>query len=74
MIRDGLVHARHTGLEGVFVLGDPAYYERFGFLAKPASGFTSPYVGPHLMVLALNGTMPVSTGIVEYAPAFGALD
>jgi len=73
LIRDGLERARQQGWQGVFVLGDPAYYCRFGFNATLAQGFASPYAGPYLMALALAGPLPASKGRVDYAPAFGAL-
>ncbi|MBN8942283.1 MAG: N-acetyltransferase [Rhizobiales bacterium] len=73
LIREGLAAAGAAGWQGVFVLGDPAYYRRFGFDPALASGFTSPYAGPHLMALALGVPLPVTTGQVDYAPAFGRL-
>lgn len=74
LIREGLARARADGWEGVFVLGDPNYYRRFGFDAETAAGFASPYAGPYLMALALDGEhLPASTGKIDYAPAFGAL-
>lgn len=36
LIRDGLAGLRAIGAEGCVVLGAPAYYGRFGFLADPA--------------------------------------
>jgi putative acetyltransferase len=59
--------------EIVFVLGDPAYYRRFGFDPALASGFTSPYAGPHLMALGLTQPLVKSADRVDYAPAFAAL-
>jgi putative acetyltransferase len=51
----------------VFVLGNPAYYGRFGFRADHPSGFESPYVGPHLMALALGrGEWPANSGKLGY--------
>jgi putative acetyltransferase len=73
LIREGLLRAAACGWEGVFVLGDPAYYGRFGFSSARASGFASPYAGPHLMALALGGALPASEGRIEYAPAFAML-
>ena len=74
LIRAGLEMARGQGVEGVFVLGDPDYYQRFGFSVALAGGFASPYAGAHFMALALQGeTLPVLTGRVDHAPAFGAL-
>ena len=73
MIRAGLKHAVDAGWEGVFVLGDPNYYRRFGFSPDRARGFESPYSGEHFMLLALNGDRRLTVGTVNYAPAFAAL-
>lgn len=73
LIRWGLAQAKADGWQGVFVLGDPQYYERFGFSVALASGFESPYAGEHFMALALNGDLPATSGKVEYAAAFKML-
>ncbi|MGE0630329.1 MAG: GNAT family N-acetyltransferase [Hyphomicrobiaceae bacterium] len=74
LIEDGLSRAAASGWRSVFVLGDPAYYGRFGFSAAQASGFASPYAGPHLMGLSLTGeALSCATGRLEYAPAFAAM-
>jgi putative acetyltransferase len=73
MIRAGLKHAADAGWEGVFVLGNPNYYQRFGFSPDRARGFKSPYSGAHFMLLTLNGGRPHTVGEVNYAPAFTAL-
>lgn len=70
LIRDGLDRARRLGWEGVFVVGDPRYYWRFGFDPARAAGFASPYAGPHLMALALGASLPTQGGSIGYAPAF----
>jgi len=58
----------------VFVLGEPPYYERFGFTATEASGFSSPYAGPYFMALAPRGTeLSPREGAVAYARPFSAL-
>jgi putative acetyltransferase len=73
LIGAGLDRARAEGWRGVVVLGDPAYYRRFGFDPALAAGFVSPYAGPHLMALALGpGGLP-SGGPLDYARAFDAL-
>jgi putative acetyltransferase len=73
LIDEGLRQARLQGWEGVFVVGEPRYYARFGFDAAKAAGFTSPYAGSYFMALALQGTeLPVTTGRVDYAPPFAA--
>ena len=74
LIRDGLARAAAAGWEGVFVLGQPDYYRRFGFDPAMAKGFSSPYAGPYLMARSLGGkALPVTSGRIDYAPAFAAL-
>lgn len=74
LIREGLLRAAAEGWSAVFVLGDPAYYNRFGFAASEAEGFTSPYAGPHLMALALReGALAERTGELRYPAAFAEL-
>jgi putative acetyltransferase len=73
LIRRGLARAGADGWAMVFVLGDPAYYRRFGFDPMLASGFASPYAGPHLMALGLTRPLPSLSGTIDYAPAFAAL-
>jgi putative acetyltransferase len=74
LISAGLERAREEGWQGVFVLGEPGYYARFGFSAEMAAGFASPYAGPYLMALPLQGAaLPAASGRIDYAPAFAAL-
>jgi putative acetyltransferase len=73
LILDALARARSGLWDAVFVLGNPAYYRRFGFDPDLASGFASPYAGPHFMVLALKGSLPATTGKIAYAPPFARL-
>lgn len=74
LIRAGLDRARQGGWQGVFVLGAPDYYRRFGFDPARARAFTSPYAGPCLMALALDGELPAAEGRIDYAPAFQRLE
>ena len=75
LIQAGIRRATYEDCAGIFVLGDPHYYRRFGFESRHADGFESPYAGPHFMALPLNGDrFPVQFGCVDYAPAFSALD
>lgn len=73
LIRVGVERARHRGHHAVFVLGDHAYYRRFGFDVELARGFASAYAGPYLMVLPLQGKLSSAEGNIHYAPAFAAL-
>ncbi len=70
LIRDGLARLKDRGDRLVFVLGDPAYYSRFGF--HVADGFVSPYTGPYFQVLRLAPDAP-NSGAVAYPAAFAGL-
>lgn len=71
LVTEALGRATNDAWEAVFVRGDPAYFARFGFSAADASGFETPYAGPHFMALALNASgLPTGTGHIGYAPAF----
>lgn len=74
LIEEGIKGAKAEGWEGIFVLGKPDYYSRFGFSADAAAAFESPYAGPHLMMLALDSIgMAFNSGRIDYAPAFSTL-
>ena len=70
LIRDGLARLKDRGDRLVFVLGDPAYYSRFGF--QVADGFVSPYTGPYFQMLRLAPDAP-NSGAVSYPTAFAGL-
>lgn len=70
LMNAAIARARQAGWSAIFVLGDSAYYGRFGFRADLAAGFSSPYAGPHFMVLPLADALPVASGRVSYAAAF----
>ena len=72
--RAGLDSVRGDGWQGVFVLGDPVYYTRFGFRVAAAAGFECSYAGPHFMAMPLAGRLLASQGPVACAPAFAGLD
>ncbi|MET0246969.1 MAG: N-acetyltransferase [Sphingomonas sp.] len=75
LIASGLKHLGDAGAMLAFVLGEPGYYERFGFSADWASGFASPYAGDYFMALPLQGgAMPCGTrGQAAHAAAFAQL-
>ncbi|SIQ03696.1 putative acetyltransferase [Rhizobium sp. RU20A] len=67
LVEEGLALANQRGADGVVVMGDPAYYSRFGFVSD--AGVSMPGVAPqYFSVLTLSGR-PAS-GIVGYHPAF----
>lgn len=61
LIADGLARLGGAGWDIVFVLGDPAYYTRFGFAADAAAPFSAPWSGPHFMARRLSGTGAAAT-------------
>lgn len=69
LIEEGHRHLREKGEKLVFVVGDSAYYMRFGFSREDAAKFDTPYNGPYLMSLALAPGAPVS-GKVVYSAFF----
>ena len=75
LVRASLAQLADAGAMLVFVLGDSAYYERFGFSADWARGFASPYAGDYLLALPLQGgAMPCGArGRADHPPAFAAL-
>lgn len=74
LIHEGIELARVQGWDAIFVLGEPEYYQRFGFLAETAANFDNRYAGPYLMALALGEHgLPSTSGNIDYAPAFSTL-
>jgi putative acetyltransferase len=67
LVRDGLTRMKDRGERLVFVLGDPAYYGRFGFAV--IESFVSRYAGPYFQALALAPDAPAA-GKVSYPRAF----
>lgn len=74
LIKAGHRIAGDAGWRGIFVLGEPDYYRRFGYHPALAAGFSSPYAGDYFMALALNGPLPAASGAVRHAPAFAAVE
>lgn len=73
LIREAHERLRKAGERIVLVLGDPEYYERFGFSGEAASRLRTPYDGPHLMALALAHEGVSGEASVSYPPAFAKL-
>lgn len=71
LVESGHRALREAGERLSIVVGDPAYYERFGYSHARAAGFDSAYQGAAMQALAW-GAAP-SRGRLEYAPAFAAL-
>lgn len=68
LIEHGLALLRERAARGCVVLGDPAYYARFGYAHDPALTYPGP--PPEYFQRLVIGASGAS-GVVTYAPAFG---
>ena len=76
LIREALGRCPGVGWSVVFLLGDPAYYSRFGFVLAAARGFRyeSEVFDSAFQVLELaDGTLDGASGWVRYNRAFSDL-
>ena len=69
LIIAGLEQIRQDGARGAAVVGNPVYYERFGFAPCPQLVPPSEHDVPYLRALSFTGEVP--SGRLGYAPAFG---
>ena len=69
IIRDGLDRLRAMGAQGCVLLGDPAYYRRFGFVSDPGLRYADVPAG-YFQGLAFTGELP--RGEVTYHVGFNA--
>jgi len=71
LIRDGLARCKALGFDAVAVLGDPAYYRRFGFTRRAARGLSCSYSGLAYQALELrDGALDGGPWSVLYPRAF----
>lgn len=71
LVNEGLRLLKDADAEGCVVVGEPNYYERFGF--KSPDGLEHEGVGhENFLALPFGGQIP--QGIVEFHPAFGATE
>lgn len=68
MVQRAIADMRERDAMGIVVLGDPAYYSRFGFEHDPKLTYPGP-PPEYFQRLTLEGDQP--QGTVSYAPAFG---
>ena len=68
LVEAGMDRLRASSAQGCVVLGDPAYYRRFGFGADPRLSYPGP-PPPYFQALRFAGPGP--SGKVAYHPAFG---
>ncbi|HCF24497.1 MULTISPECIES: N-acetyltransferase [unclassified Novosphingobium] len=69
LIETGIARLRADGAAGVAVVGNPAYYERFGFRVFEGLAPASEHDAPYFRAMVLAGSAP--RGILRYARAFG---
>jgi putative acetyltransferase len=70
LVREGLARCKAMGFDAVAVLGDPAYYKRFGFTRRAAKGLTCVYSGPAYQAVELRDGALAGEWHVRYARAF----
>lgn len=68
LIRAGIEAMAGQGARGLAVVGNPAFYERFGFAVHPALAPEHEADAPWFRTLPLSGEVPA--GLLRYAPAF----
>lgn len=67
LVRGGLERLKATGAAGCVVLGEPGFYGRFGFKARPQLTFDG---APAEFFLSLPFGPAIPAGAVEYHPNF----
>ncbi len=72
LVNQAIAHAKSSGHAFIVLLGDPAYYARFGFTRASRHGLIDEYEGGNaFQVLELTPAgIPQNAGTVKYAPEF----
>lgn len=76
LVQAGLERARVDGWPAAFVLGEPAYYRRFGFKPAASRGLHCKWPGmaDYFLMLELGPDgLAGTSGLVQYHPAFDAV-
>lgn len=74
IVRRLIAMARHERWKSIFVLGEPAYYGRFGFKSQLADNVKCTYQGKSFLALELiPGALSTYRGKLIYPSAFGEL-
>jgi putative acetyltransferase len=74
LVHEGLAACQRAGSGFVVVLGEPEYYQRFGFTRADRRGLGNEYGADEaFMVLELrSGSIPEDGGLIRYGPEFAA--
>lgn len=70
LVREGLKRLRERGGKGCVVLGNPAYYQRFGFMANPGLTCDGAPTAPFTAVSLCDHDLP--TGAAKFHDSFWA--
>lgn len=70
LVRRGIDTLRRRQVPAMVALGDPAYYQRFGFSVKNAALLRSPYPPENLMLLPFEPDLSGRALDVTYPSAF----
>lgn len=76
LIRAGIAACADAGCGWAVVLGEPAYYGRFGFVVASQFGLRDEYSGGAAFqaIELIAGRLPRNAGLIRYAPEFAAVD
>ncbi len=77
LVKEGLSSLGELGYPACVVLGDPNYYQRFGFESADKSGFHCKWEAPKeaFQILALwENELEGRKGLIEYCPEFDMFD
>ncbi len=58
LVQQCIEEAKTLGLDGILLIGDPPYFERFGFVAAPDAVFSGPVNKQRVMWLPLSEVSP----------------
>lgn len=76
LVKSGIEECRRRGYDAIFVLGDPAYYRRFGFAPAAARGLRCALPVPEEAFMVTEtrpGALNGARGLVRFRPEFDAL-
>jgi putative acetyltransferase len=75
LIRKGIAACRALGIPWIVVLGEPAYYGRFGFWRAADQGIANEYGADYefRVIELLPGSLPSGGGLARYGAEFAAL-
>src|ERR1041385_5772705 len=71
LVKAGLEECTRRGVDAVFVVGDPAYYSRFGFVPASKLGVTCEFEVPaDAFRVRVMSSGKVPNGVLRYQPPF----